>query len=390
MKLGLLLRCSALCGALLSVGACETFQPAPPSARQIEADADDVVDDRQIIVLARTAAAASSLAQKAAQRGYTVTSQDEMQSLDLVLMVMTIPANMPGDAAIRELESLEPGISAGVNHAYQSPETVGANAGARVYADRVLDWPEGGCRTSAVVGIIDGAVNVSDPALSGVAITTRNFIGEAAAMEHGTVTAKILAGDQRLRGVRLHAAAVVGDHRQAREAAGVDSLVRAIDWMHASGVRLVNISLAGPYNKILDRALQSATAKGMVIVAAAGNSGASSPPRYPAAFDNVIAVTAIDVEGKIYDNAVRGAQIDFAAPGVDVFVPAGEGGKYVSGTSIAAPFVTARIAADQTAMSSTGSRDVVDALAKSATDLGSPGRDAVFGYGVPKLDGCAK
>jgi subtilisin family serine protease len=166
--------------------------------------------------------------------------------------------------------------------------------------------------------------------------------------------------------------------------------VRAIDWMHASGARLVNISLAGPYNKILDRALQSAVGKGMVIVAAAGNSGANSPPRYPAAFDSVIAVTAIDVEGKVYDNAVRGAQIDFAAPGVDVFVATGESGKYVSGTSIAAPFVTARIAADQAAMASKGSREVVEALAKSAVDLGSPGRDAVYGYGVPKLAGCSR
>src|SRR6202008_4491263 len=121
------------------------------------------------------------LAQKAALRGYAVTSQEEMQSLDLVLMVLSIPANMPGDAAIRELESLEPGVSAGVNHAYQSPETSGPHTQGRVYADRLLEWPEEGCRTNAVVGIIDGAVNVSDPALSGLAITTRRFTGHAAA-----------------------------------------------------------------------------------------------------------------------------------------------------------------------------------------------------------------
>jgi hypothetical protein len=384
LKLSTLLRFSALGGALLGMAACETFQPAPPPASQIEADADDVVDDRQIVVLARTLASASALGQKAALRGYAVTSQEEMAGLDLVMMVLTIPANMPGDAAIRELESLEPGVSAGVNHAFRAPEPSASIGRGRVYADQLLEWPKDGCYTDAVIGMIDGAVNASDPALAGVGISSRSFTSGEAAIEHGTVTAQILAGDQRLKGVRIQAAAVVADHRLAKDAAGVDSMVRAIDWMQVSGVRLVNVSLAGPYNKILDRALQSAVGKGMIIVAAAGNTGADSPPRYPAAFDNVIAVTAVDVEGKVYGNAVRGDQIDFSAPGVDVFVPVGEG-KYISGTSIAAPFVTARIAADQKALAAKGSAELVQGLAKSATDLGAPGRDAIYGHGVPKL-----
>jgi hypothetical protein len=211
--------------------------------------------------------------------------------------------------------------------------------------------------------------------------------GSGHAGDHGTVTAQILAGDARLAGVRLLAAAVVSDHRMAEEAAGVDSIVRAIDWMQRSEVRLVNVSLAGPYNKILERSMHSAVARGMIIVAAAGNSGAGSPPRYPAALDGVIAVTAIDVEGKVYDSAVQGAQIDFAAPGVDVFVPVGGDGKYVTGTSVAAPFVTARIAADPDVLAAKDAADAALALATSATDLGAPGRDAVYGYGLPKLTG---
>jgi hypothetical protein len=390
------IRWAALGASMLALCACETFQPAPPSPIQIEADAGDVVDDRQIVVLARTSAAAFSLTQKSAVRGYIVESQEELTGLDLVLLLMTIPANMRGDAAIRELESMEPGVSAGVNHAYRAPAQDGSGDG-REYANRLLGWPDGGCRASAAIGLIDTAADAGDPGLSGVSLTFRDFTGakndsaRAAAGKagHGTVTAQILAGEGRLDGVRLHSAGVISDHRMAREVAGVDSLVRAIDWMQVSGVRLVNISLAGPYNKILDRSLQQAIAKGMIIVAAAGNSGPGSPPRYPAAFDGVIAVTAIDVDGKIYDNAVHGAHIDFAAPGVDVFVPVGGTGEYVTGTSVAAPYVTARIAADPRALSAKTAGETMKALVESSADLGAPGRDAVYGYGLPKLkDGC--
>lgn len=376
--------------SLLALGACEMFQPATPPAPQIEADAGDVVDDREIVVLARTSASALSLMQKSAARGYALKYREELEDLDLVLLVLTIPANMRGDAAIRELESLEPGVSAGVNHAYHVPSPgAGATAGGgRDYAGKLLEWPAGGCRADLTIGVIDAAVDTSDPGLAGVSISARDFTGGGQpGSDHGTVTAKILAGGGRLSGVRLQAAAVVSDHRMARAAAGVDSIVRAIDWMKGGGVRLVNISLAGPYNKILDRALSAAIAKGMIVIAAAGNTGPTSPPRYPAAFDGVIAVTAIDVERRIYDGAVQGEQIDFAAPGVDVFVPAGTGGRYVTGTSIAAPFVAARIAADPNIASARTSADAIRALARSAEDLGAAGRDAVYGYGLPALGG---
>src|SRR6185436_1437828 len=106
------------------------------------------------------------------------------------------------------------------------------------------------------IGMIDAAVDSADPGLAGASILSRDFtrLGIPSATpgpaktDHGTVTAEILAGDTRLSGVRLQAASVIADHRQANEAAGADSIVRAINWMQVSGVRLVNVSLAGPYN----------------------------------------------------------------------------------------------------------------------------------------------
>jgi len=390
------IRCAALGVSMLALCGCEMFQPAPPSPRQIDMDSSDVVDDREIVVLARTSAAALSITQKSTQRGYSVEYREDLTGLDLILLMMLVPENMRGDVAIRELESLEPGVSAGVNHAYRVHASGGASGNRREYADHLLGWPAEGCRTDTVIGMIDAAVDSTDPSLAGASIVTRDFTRilpshspVPANTDHGTVTAEVLAGNSRLSGVRLQAASVIADHRQAIEAAGADSIVRAINWMQISGVRLVNVSLAGPYNKILDRSVHAATDKGMIIVAAAGNTGPNSPARYPAAFDDVIAVTAIDVENKIYDNAVQGAQIDFAAPGVEVFVPVGRDGRYVTGTSVAAPFVTARIAADPLALSATTAGAVTKSLAASSTDLGAPGRDAVYGFGLPKLnDGC--
>jgi hypothetical protein len=393
------IRWAALGVSVLAMCACEMFEPEPPSPRQVEADAGDVVDDREIVVLARTSAAAFSLTQKSALRGYSVEYREDLTGLGLVLLVMIVPANMPGAAAIRELESLEPGVSAGVNHAYRIYASGGSGGNRREYADQLLGWPAEGCRADTAIGMIDAAVDSRDPGLAGASILARDFTraesdttnAHPVRTDHGTVTAEILAGDARLAGVRLQAASVIADHRSANQAAGVDSIVRAIDWMQTSGVRLVNFSLAGPYNKILDRSLHSAIESGMIIVAAAGNTGPNSPARYPAAFDGVIAVTAIDVESKVYDNAVQGEQIDFAAPGVDVFVPVGSGGRYVTGTSVAAPFVTARIAADPLALSAKTAGAAMKSLAASSTDLGAPGRDAVYGFGLPRLnDGCRR
>jgi subtilisin family serine protease len=168
----------------------------------------------------------------------------------------------------------------------------------------------------------------------------------------------------------------------APAAAGVDDIVRAVEWLHASGIRLVNVSLAGPYNKILDRGLRAAADRGMVIVAAAGNDGFSAPPRYPAAFDFAIAVTAVDAGLDAYERAPRGDYIDFAAPGVDVFVPVGGGGRYMSGTSIAAPFVTAVVAVGA-GEGGLGSAESVRAdLARRSIDLGAAGPDDTFGAGL--------
>ncbi|MDS9469961.1 S8 family serine peptidase [Paracoccus sp. MBLB3053] len=369
---------------LIGLTACAAPELNPPPSDQIARDAANVIDPGQIVALVPGEAAAARLATRARQQGYVLLRQDDLASLGFRQLVFRIPRGRDGPTAIAELEAIERSATAGVNHAYR----LQAEPGGRVYADRLLDWSSSGCAARLPVGIIDGAVDSGAAELRNARIVQKDFTGgHPAAVEHGTAVAEIIAGPGRLTGAQIYSASVVSDAPEFDEAAGVDTLMRAIDWLAASGVRLVNVSLAGPYNKILDRGLQAADRKGMVVIAAAGNVGPSSPPRYPAAFSQTIAVTAIDAAMRPYDLAPRGAHIDFAAPGVDIYLELDGQGKYLSGTSLAAPYVTALVAGEGAAGSVSSVRH---ALSGNARDLGEKGPDAVFGNGLPRPGGACR
>jgi subtilisin family serine protease len=142
-----------------------------------------------------------------------------------------------------------------------------------------------------------------------------------------------------------------------------------------------NLSLAGPPNRALADVIRRAQAKGVAVVAAAGNAGPAAPPAYPGAYPKVVAVTAVDGTQKVYRFANRGSYIMFAAQGVDVATPSG--GK-VSGTSFAAPVVAAMLAAEMPRQDAAAADRAIQRLRKQARDLGAPGRDSVYGFGVLK------
>jgi subtilisin family serine protease len=144
---------------------------------------------------------------------------------------------------------------------------------------------------------------------------------------------------------------------------------------------VINMSVAGPPNKVLLKVIGQAARRGMVLLAAAGNNGPKAPPAYPAAAESVLAVTAVDRHRQIYRKANRGAYIDFAAPGVSLWTAVPGGGRFQSGTSFAVPFVAA-LAALALADGDTGPARLGRRLAEGVRDLGTPGRDEVFGRGL--------
>jgi len=147
-------------------------------------------------------------------------------------------------------------------------------------------------------------------------------------------------------------------------------------------VDVVNMSIAGSKNKVVRQVVETARAKGLVLVAAAGNWGTAKRPAYPAAYSDVIAVTAVDADRRIYEFANSGQYIDFSAPGVRVWTAIPGGGQYQSGTSFASPYVSVLTGL----VISRGHPRDPDAIRKTlrgkVVDLGDAGRDDTFGWGL--------
>ena len=146
-------------------------------------------------------------------------------------------------------------------------------------------------------------------------------------------------------------------------------------------VRVVNVSLAGDDNALMALAVRRASARGTVLIAAAGNAGPHALPAYPGALPEVIAVTAVDQQGAVFAGANRGSYIAFAAPGVRIWVPTPDGqGRYETGTSFAARFALGG-AGDHAG--APANADVLRLrLAAKARALTSGGRSPTFGYGL--------
>ena len=131
----------------------------------------------------------------------------------------------------------------------------------------------------------------------------------------------------------------------SRAAGSASSIVRALSWLASKRPQVINISLVGPQNRLVERAVQALRARRIGIVAAIGNDGPAAPPQYPASYPGVVAVTGVDARGRALPEAGKASHLDFAAPGADMAAALpGQGYAKVRGTSFAAPFATARLA----------------------------------------------
>lgn len=234
-------------------------------------------------------------------------------------------------------------------------------------------------RVRGTLGVIDTGVDGAALPMSNSLLSQRAFAGPApVARDHGSMVASIAVS----RGVRVHVADVFGHSTDGALAASADRIAAALDWMIAHRIAVVNISIEGPENGVLAEMVRRAAERGHIIVAAAGNGGPAARPSFPAAFDGVLAVTAIDESDRPYIRANRGDYIDFAAKGVDVNVDVNGSVARVSGTSFASPIIAAEAAARLHAPSPADSARVLTALRARAEDLGAPGRDNVYGWGA--------
>jgi hypothetical protein len=360
--------------AFILVG-CDELQP-PASGKSA------VVGETLIVALVADPKLAAGVRRAGSERDYTFVSQQRLDGLGLVMVSFQRPKEVSAKQAIDALETAVPGSTVGVNHAYRLQQAQPATD-RRTYANTTLNWTSGACRATGPVGLIDTGIDRNAPQLAQARVFAQRFArGTPAAANHGTNVASVLADATRLKGLTIYSADVMSVDAGFGVAGGAEALIRALDWFAANKVRVVNMSMSGPYNKLLDVAVMAANERGMILVAAVGNSEPDVAAQYPAGFPSVIAVTAVDANQRLYRQAVRGAHVDFAAPGVDIFVPSATGGQYVTGTSMAAPMVTARIIADRKLKAARNAGDLLPMLTDQAIDLGPKGVDPKFGAGL--------
>ena len=245
---------------------------------------------------------------------------------------------------------------------------------------------------NVTVAVIDSGVDLGHPEFAGVAITPFDALdSKDGPHAHGTGVAGAIAAHVRLMG-SAPAARILAIRAFGTSGKGLESssyvLLKGLDLAASHGAQIVNMSFAGPKDRLIGRGLAALAARNVVMVAAAGNAGPKSPPLYPAADANVIAVSATDSRDKLFAASNRGNYIAVAAPGVDIFLPAPDD-KYqiASGTSFSSAFVSGLAALMLQRNPALKPGELRAILMRTARDLGPPGPDDQFGAG--EADGFA-
>ncbi len=334
--------------------------------------------------------------QRLIDAGYAPVEIAEAGTLGLRPARLRVPATASLAAARAEVAAITNSEVVDRNHLYR-PQA--ACVGEACAPRELVGWPdtrgEGRrCGAGAVVGLVDTSVNTNHTVFrdQDVEVVDSGRRGSRSDARHGTAVAALLVGApaSRVPGL-VPAARLVAVDPFAAEASGdatdAFELALALDRLVARGVDVVNLSLAGPANRLVEQAVRAAERRGVVLVAAAGNAGPAAPPAFPGAYREVVAVTAVDRELRPYRRAQRGAHVELAAPGVDVPTAASiRGVRPKTGTSFAAPFVTAAAAALGASQPAAGPDAIRASLRERAQDLGDAGVDDIFGHGLLQAD----
>jgi thermitase len=251
------------------------------------------------------------------------------------------------------------------------------------------------------VGIVDTGIDAAHEDLAGkvracgAAADGVATDGECADSEgHGTHVAGTVGAlaDNRagVAGVAFNSPLIVCRALGGPDGSGtVADVAACMRWVHDRGAKVISMSLGGPASHTLAEAAKSAYARGgrsgSLLVAAAGNDGDAST-EYPAGLDQVVSVAAIDGRDGVAPFSNENADVEIAAPGVDI-LSARLGGGYVrmSGTSMATPHVAGAAALLWGTTPSATVSTIRRRLDAAVDDLGAPGRDPAYGYGVVDL-----
>ncbi len=332
-----------------------TVTPARPSPRRNvgipSRGATGFVPD-EVLLEFRSRASARSIGQMARRLHLTRLQTQRFGLTDQTLERWRIGPNTTVRGTLRRLARYGVIAAAQPNWLYSlqqaSPQSGDAQAGSEQYvvgklhllaAHRISNGD------NVRVAVINSEIDTHHPDLAGAFAGQYDALGGTATPHpHGTAMAGAIAAHHKLIGVApdVRLLAVRAFAGQGETAQGTTfNVMKGLDWAASHGARIVNMSFAGPADRMFAEMLAKAHVHGMVLIAAVGNAGPRSPPLYPAAYPEVIGVTATDANDKLLPQANRGRQVTVSAPGVDVIAPApNDSYQLTSGTSVAAAHVS--------------------------------------------------
>lgn len=348
----------------------------------LEADPRGALMIRNEVVALSPMAAALERARAA---GFHVGRTRTLDGLDTTIVVLQAPPGMSTRRALQRLRAEDPQGVYDFNHVYlesgEAPNATQSRGGAMKAAQAPA--------TSTVrVGLIDGGVPRLHAVFRDGQVREYGCAGATVPSAHGAAVASLMAGGaDNFRGAAPGAEIYAADVYCGLPSGGaLDAIADAFAWMARERVPVINVSLVGPANGLLQQIVRAMTARGHVIVAAVGNDGPSAPPLYPAAYPEVIAVTGVDARSRALIEACRGKHVDLAAPGSNMSAASKEGFGLVRGTSFAAPIVAGLLARELAGLDVTHANAAIASLMARAIDLGASGRDKIYGDGFVGAD----
>jgi hypothetical protein len=292
---------------------------------------------------------------------------------DRRLLVLRPPAQLDLERAVAMARELMPEADVDFNHVLLGSGRAAASGSAPSPAPRAsIDAADAPIH----VGLIDEAPRPTAE-LAGTLRMGPACPGPEPASGHGTVVASVLVRSLPAAG---HAAVLHAADLRCGQGA-VDAIATALQGLDQERVPVVNLSAAGPHNRVLAAVVEGFLRRGHLLVAAVGNEGPAAPPLYPAAYPGVIAVTAVDRQGQVLIEAGRGPHVSFAALGV-VQADVGDGLRSWRGSSFAAPVVAATLAQRLLRPEARTAAAAVVSLAEETMASQGRRRDEVLGYGV--------
>ncbi|MFC0252083.1 S8 family serine peptidase [Massilia consociata] len=306
----------------------------------------------------------------AAEAGLTVVREEAYPELAQRLVVFGVPAGLASARLLDALRAADPEGAYDFNHVFGAGASDGSRPAAADAGAPGRRRPGGAPAPGVRVGLIDSGVERDHVVFAGARLQSWGCGGKAHPAAHGTAVAALMVGSSAhfegaAPGASLYAADVYCD---SPAGGAVDRIADALAWLARQEVGVINISLVGPANAALARAVAAMQARGHLLVAAVGNDGPAAPPLYPASYPGVVGVSGVDRRSRPLPEAARGPQVMFAAPGSQMVsaVPGTPPYRQVRGTSYAAPIVSALLARHLPAPGTDAARRAVAALAREA------------------------